>query len=117
VDGKSIQAATVSVPATRPASAKPAPSPRPASSSTVDSGAVLGSGKQTHHAEPAPRPVNTAMRRTNVKFVVDPETNDVSLHVYNAATNELIRQIPSARLAEIAREQLSATGSMVDQSA
>lgn len=57
------------------------------------------------------------LRRTYAKFVVDHDTSDVSVQIINADTQEVIRRIPSADLADLARAQLRGSGLLVDDRA
>ena len=41
------------------------------------------------------------LRPAYTQFVVDPETHDVSLRIRDAATDEVIRQIPAAEVAAV----------------
>ena len=70
--------------------------PVPADAST----AAPGQGRPEH--EPA---VATAghLRPAYAQYVIDPETHEVSVRVRDAATDEVIRQIPPAEVAALNR--------------
>lgn len=58
-----------------------------------------------------------SMRRTYARFIVDQESSDVSVQIINADTNEVIRQIPSVELADLARMDLARRGLLVNNRA
>lgn len=62
-------------------------------------GPASGSPSAAHDADEGPA-VATAghLRAAYSQFVIDPETHEVSVRIRDAATDQVIRQIPSAEV-------------------
>ena len=63
---------------------------------------VSGGRSPVHHASDDPVAATAGhLRPAYTQYVVDPETHDVSVRIRDAATDEVIRQIPAAELAAV----------------
>jgi FlaG protein len=65
-----------------------------------------GGSPSSAHAVESDEPVAATaghLRAAYTQFVVDPETHDVSVRVRDAATDEVIRQIPAAEVEAITK--------------
>jgi FlaG protein len=62
-------------------------------------GAAKGSLASAHAESDEPAAATSGhLRAAYTQFVIDPETHDVSVRIRDAATDEVIRQIPSAEV-------------------
>ena len=53
-------------------------------------------------------------RQTFARFVVDPDTHDVSVEILDAASQEVIRSIPNGDLRQMARRYRATSGLVLD---